>query len=86
MVTHTTLLEISYRGRLLCKKATQKKDKIKTLKTKGSSMKVKSIAECSTVVAFGETFDLHSAFIGLEKPLFGLSESVRFTQVLLYIA
>ena len=38
-------------------------DKTKVLKTNGSLMKVKSIAECS-LGAFCNTFDLHEAIIG----------------------
>ena len=41
-------------------------DKTKVLKTNGSLMKVKSIAECS-IGAFFNTFDLHLAIIGLEN-------------------
>ena len=41
-------------------------------------MKVESIAECCN------TFDLHLAIISLEKTIFGLLETGRFTQVLLY--
>ena len=48
--------------------------------TVGSLMKVESIAECFG--AFCNTFDLHSAIIGLET-IFGLFESGRLTQVLL---
>ena len=40
------------------------------------------IAECS----FCNTFDLHQAIIGLENPTFGLFESGRFTQILLYLS
>ena len=49
----------------------------------GSLMKVKSNAECS-LGAFCNTFDLHSAIIGLENH-FLVFESGRFTQVLLFI-
>ena len=45
--------------------ANQKKDNTKILMTKGSLMKVESIAECSKR-AFCNTFDLHKAIIGLE--------------------
>ena len=38
-------------------------------------MKVKSIAECTPLGAFCNTFDLHLAIIGLEKPILGLFES-----------
>ena len=55
-------------------------DKTKILKTYGSLMKVESIAECS----FCNTFDLHLAIIGLENQFFGIFESGRFRQVLLY--
>ena len=41
-------------------------DKTKVLKINGSLMKVESIAECS-LGAFCNTYDLHSAIIGLEK-------------------
>ena len=41
-------------------------DKAKVLKTNGSFMKVKSIAECSSG-AFCNTFDLHLAIIGHEN-------------------
>ena len=43
-----------------------KKDKTNVLKTNGTLMKVECIAECS-FGAFCNTFDLHSAIIGLEK-------------------
>ena len=46
-------------------------DKTKVLKTNGSLMKVKSIAECSKK-AFCNSFDLHQAIISLMKPMFGL--------------
>ena len=44
----------------------EKIDKTNVLKTNGSLMKVKSIAECSLGV-FCNNFDLHLALIGLEK-------------------
>ena len=44
-------------------------DKTKVLKTGGSLMQVKSIAECSSGV-FCNTFDLHSVIIGLENLYF----------------
>ena len=52
-------------------------DKTKILMTNSSFMKVESIAG-----AFCNTFDLHKAII--VEPIFGLFESGRFTQVLLY--
>ena len=56
----------------------------KVLKTNGSLMKVESIAECS-LGAFCNTFDLHSAIIGLENQflLFFLCDRLR--QVVLYL-
>ena len=58
-------------------------DKIKVLKANGSSIKVKSIAECS-LGAFCNTFDLHYAIICIENQflVFFLSDCLR--QVLLY--
>ena len=41
--------------------------KTKVLMANGSLMKVESIAECSKGGAFCNTFDLHSAIIGLES-------------------
>ena len=46
-----------------CLKRPLKIDKTKVLMENGSLMKVESIAECS----FFNTFDLHSAIIGIEK-------------------
>ena len=46
-------------------------DKTKVSKTNGSLIKVESIAECS-LGTFCNTFDLHSAIIGLENHFFGL--------------
>ena len=43
-----------------------KTDKTKVSKTNGSLLNVESIAECS-LGAFCNTFDLHSAIIGLEN-------------------
>ena len=43
-------------------------DKTKVFKPCGSLMQVKSTAECSKG-AFCNTFDLHEAIIGLEKPI-----------------
>ena len=58
-------------------------DKTKVLKPCGSLMQVKSTAECSRG-AFCNTFDLHSAIIGLENLFFGLLLSGLLRQVLLY--
>ena len=58
-------------------------DKTKVLITNGSLMKVESIAECS-LGAFCNTFDLHSAIIGLENQFFVFFLSGCFRQVLLY--
>ena len=60
-------------------------DKTKILMTNGSLMKVKSIAD-APLGAFCNTFDLQLAIIGPENQIFGLFESGRFTQVLLYSA
>ena len=57
---------------------------LKVLKTNGSSMKVKSIAECS-LGAFCNTFDLHEGIIGLENQFLLFFLSGRLRQVLLYI-
>ena len=48
------------------KSSHSKIDRGKALKTNGSIMKVKSIAECS-LGAFCNTFDLYSVIIGLEN-------------------
>ena len=51
-----------------CVKWPLKIDKTKILMTNGSLMKVKSVAECSPYFgAFCNSFDLHSAIIGLEN-------------------
>ena len=47
-------------------------------------MKVERIAECS-LEAFCNTYDLHYAIFGLEYNFFGIFESGRFRQVLLYL-
>ena len=57
-------------------------DKTKVLMTKGSLMKVERIAECS-LKAFGNTFDLHKAIIGLRKQFLVCFLSGRLRQVLL---
>ena len=58
-------------------------DKTKVLKTNGSLMKVKSIAECS-FGAFCNTFDLHLAIICLENQFLIFFLSGRLGQVSLY--
>ena len=58
-------------------------DKIKVLKTNGSLMKVRSIAECS-LGAFCNTFELHLVIIGLENQYLVFFLSGRLRQVLLY--
>ena len=57
-------------------------DEIKDLKTDGSLMKVKNIAECS-LGAFCNTFDLHETKIDLENQFLGFFLSGRLRQVLL---
>ena len=52
-----------------CLKHHSKIYKTKVLRTNGSLMKVKSIAE-----AFCNSFDLQQAIVGLRKPIFGLFE------------
>ena len=54
--------------------------KTKVVKTKGSYMKVESIAECSIGV-FCNTFDLHFAIFGLEKQFLVFFLSGRLRQV-----
>ena len=61
-----------------CLKQPLKHNKSKVLKTGGSLVQVKSIAECSG--AFCNSFDLHYVIIGLENIF--LSDHLR--QVLLY--
>ena len=53
---------------ITCLRRHSKLDKTKVLKTNGSLMKDKCIAECS-LGAFCNTFDLHLAIFGLEKQL-----------------
>ena len=55
----------------------------KIFMTNGSLMKVKGNAECFPWRIL-QNFDLHLAIAGLEKPILGIFESGRFTQVLLY--
>ena len=50
----------------VCLKRPLKIDKRKVLKTNGSLMKVKRIAECS-LGPFCNTFDLHYSIIGIES-------------------
>ena len=57
-------------------------DKTKVLKTNGSLMKIKSIAECS-LGAFCNTFDLYKAMTSLEKQFLVFLLSGRLRQVLL---
>ena len=57
-------------------------DETKVLKTGGSLVQVKSIAECSG--AFCKTFDLHEVIFGIENILGSIFVIDRLRQVLLY--
>ena len=57
-VNECTLIDVICIYSKTCLKQPLKMDKTKVLKTNGSLMKVKSIAECS-LGAFCNTFDLH---------------------------
>ena len=70
LIKFSTKLETRKFGRVITVKPVlschSKIGKTKVLKTNGSLMQVKCIAECS-LGAFCNKFDLHSAIIGLKK-------------------